>query len=208
MSTRDSHHRNPMTEDDGHTMPNDIHNNVVRIPPSRLYARAWAEQDDQPAERRTRLPLYHGTSLGRAKEIIYDGCLRRRDDPDDPSVSLTVDRGAAEYFACLAAGRDGQEGWPKCAPVVLEIDGFALQARFYDLCPGTQAWEVECRDDIEPLDEFLITAEPVSAHRIQEIIKSGRSTCKPTVDHSAGQLLAVGRFILHLQAKDGPQWWT
>jgi hypothetical protein len=103
----------------------------------------------------SRLPLYHGTSTRRLKQILEEGCLRATDDPaylGNVKLSLTTDRAVAEYFACAAALRDAGTGADEANGIVLELDGEGLIALLYEPVAENYDWDraVECRNSIEP----------------------------------------------------------
>jgi hypothetical protein len=51
--------------------------------------------------------------------------------------------------------------------------------------------EIECRDDIEPLEEVLIVVEPVPTERHQVLIERGYGAFKPATPPIAGFELTV-----------------
>jgi hypothetical protein len=74
--------------------------------------------------------------------------------------------------------------------VVLVLDGEGLLALNYNLVPfsdpywgeGECDWEneIECWDDIEPLDEVLMAVEPVPPERYQVYIERAVPHSSPT----------------------------
>ena len=51
--------------------------------------------------------------------------------------------------------------------------------------------EIECWDDIEPLEEVLIAVEPVASERYQHFIERGRTAFRPAIPSIAGFELTV-----------------
>jgi hypothetical protein len=160
----------------------------------------------------SRLPVYHGTSATRLTRIVEDGCLRAtdREDPDNPTVSLTLDRNVAEYFACQAALRASEAQLEADSnAVVLELDGHALAALFHELRAGEVSWQRElvCCDSIEQLDRVLIGSEPVPPERFADYRQLGRKAFMPTSEFDPSWALWLSHTILHDQAKSAPKWW-
>jgi hypothetical protein len=85
--------------------------------------------------------------------------------------------------------------------VVLVLDGEGLLTLNYDLAEFRDAiwgdgecdWEneIECRDDIEPLEEVLIRVEAVPPQRYQDFIERGPASFKPALPPIAGFELTV-----------------
>jgi hypothetical protein len=145
--------------------------------------------------------LYHGTSSARLKGILEDDRLRRA-TVGDQKIALTTERSVAEYFACNAvfADKHDRPGEDSSA-VVLTLDGEGLLALNYDLVQcsdpvwgeGECDWEneIECWDDIEPLEEVLIAVEPVASERYQDFIERGPAAFKTAIPPIAGFELTV-----------------
>jgi hypothetical protein len=140
--------------------------------------------------------LYHGTSTTRLKRIIEDGRLRRA-TRGDQKIPLTTQRSVAEYFACNAVFADKHDHPDKNASgVILMLDGEGLLALNYDLVQfsdpvwgeGECDWEneIECWNDIEPLEEVLIAVEPVPPQHYQTFIERGRAAFRPATPPTAG----------------------
>jgi len=135
--------------------------------------------------------LYHGTTTYRLRSILADDQLRRA-AVGDQKIALTTERSVAEYFACNAVSADKHDHREEeSSPVVLVLDGEGLLALNYNLVPfsdpiwgeGECDWEneIECWDDIKPLDEVLIAVEPVPAERCREFTDRGRAAFKPAI---------------------------
>jgi hypothetical protein len=159
------------------------------------------KQNEQHLYEGTRWVLYHGTSTARLKRILEDGRLRRA-TIGDQKIALTTERSVAEYFACNAVFADKHDHPDEeSSPVVLVLDGEGLMALNYNLVPfsdpvwgeGECDWEneIECWDDIEPLEEGLIAVEPVPPERYQVFIERGRVAFKPTAPPIASFELTV-----------------
>jgi hypothetical protein len=126
----------------------------------------------------------------------------RRPTFGDQKISLTTERSVAEYFACNAVFGD-KRNYPdeESSPVVLVLDGEGLLADNYNLVPfsdpywgdGESDWEneIECWDDIEPLEEVLMAVEPVPSERHQVLIERGCAAFKPATPPMAGFELTV-----------------
>ncbi len=111
--------------------------------------------------------------------------LRVSSTGTDRKISLTTERGAAEYFACAALASDNHDRPDvKSGPVVLSFDGKGLLELNYELEEfsdsvwglGKCDWENEiaCWSDITPLDATLIDIEPVADPRYQDFLKRRR----------------------------------
>jgi hypothetical protein len=158
-------------------------------------------QNDQHPYEGSRWVLYHGTSTARLKRILEDGRLRRPTFGDQ-KISLTTERSVAEYFACNAVFGD-KRNYPdeESSPVVLVFDGEGLLADNYNLVPfsdpywgdGESDWEneIECWDDIEPLEEVLMAVEPVPSERYQVLVERGHMAFKPATPPMASFELTV-----------------
>jgi hypothetical protein len=144
------------------------------------------EQNEQRFDEASRWVLYHGTSTARLKRILAEGRLRRA-TIGDQKIALTTERSVAEYFACKSVFGDRHDRPnEESTGVVLVLDGEGLLALNYDLAEfrdpiwgdGECDWEneIECRDDIDPLAEVLITTEPVPSERYGEYIERGRAS--------------------------------
>ena len=80
--------------------------------------------------------------------------------------------------------------------MVLVLDGEELLALNYDLAEfsdpiwgdGECDWEkeIECWDDIDPLDEVLIRVEPVPPQRYRDFVERGPASFKPPIPPIAG----------------------
>jgi hypothetical protein len=149
----------------------------------------------------SRWVLYHGTSTARLKRILADGRLRRATSGDQ-RIALTTERCVAEYFACNAVFADKHDHpGEESSAVVLVLGGEGLLALNYNLIPfsdpvwgdGECDWEneIECWDDIEPLDEVLMAVEPVPPERYQVLIERGCAAFKPNTPPIAGFELTV-----------------
>jgi len=159
---------------------------------------------------RSRLPLYHGTSAKRLKQILEDGCLggANPEDPDHAWVSLTLDRNVAEYFACRAALLDAGKFAAEGNAVVLELDGYALSALLHELSASEVGWEREVTcSDIEQLDRVLIAQEQVPPERFADFLRLGRKAFMPTSELKPDFALQLNQLLLHDQAKSAPKWW-
>jgi hypothetical protein len=120
----------------------------------------------------------------------------------DQKIALTTERSVAEYFACNAVFADKHD-YPDedSTGVVHMLDGEELLALNYDLAEfrdpiwgdGGCDWEneIECRDDIEPLEEVLIRVDPVPAQRYRDFIERGPASFKPATPPIAGFELTV-----------------
>ncbi len=159
------------------------------------------KQNEQHVYDGSRWVLYHGTSTARLKRILEDGRLRTS-GTDNPKISLTTERSVAEYWAYLAVfgdrrNRPGEDS----SEVVLVIDGEGLLEFNYDLSAFSDPiwgdkecdWEneIECWDDIEPLDEVLMAVEPVPPEQYQVFIERRRAAFKPAVPPMAAFELTV-----------------
>jgi hypothetical protein len=81
------------------------------------------------------------------------------------------------------------------------LDGEELLALDYNLVPfsdpywgeGECDWEneIECWDNVEPLEEVLIAIEPVPPERCRELTDSGRAAFEPAVPPIASFELTV-----------------
>jgi hypothetical protein len=149
----------------------------------------------------SRWVLYHGTSTARLKHILEDGRLRRA-SIGDQKIALSPERSVAEYFACNAVFADKHDHPDEeSSPVVLALDGEGLLADNYNLVPfsdpcwgdGECDWEneIECWDDIEPLEEVLMAVEPVPPERYQVLIERGCAAFKPNTPPMASFELTV-----------------
>jgi hypothetical protein len=159
------------------------------------------KQNAQHAYDGSRWVLYHGTSTARLKRILQDGRLRRP-TIGDQKIALTTERSVAEYFAFNAVFGD-KRNYPgeESSPVVLVLDGEGLLALNYNLVPfsdpywgeGECDWEneIECWDDIEPLEEVLMAVEPVPPARYQVLIERGYGAFKPATPPIASFELTV-----------------
>jgi hypothetical protein len=145
--------------------------------------------------------LYHGTSTARLRRILEGGCLRRA-SIGDQKVALSTERSVAEYFACNAVLADKHDHPDEeSGPVVLVLDGEGLLVRNYNLSPfsdpiwgeGECDWEreIECWDDIEPLEDVLIAVEPVLPQRYRDFIERGPVAFKPATPPRSGFELTV-----------------
>jgi hypothetical protein len=159
------------------------------------------KQNEQHVHEGSRWVLYHGTSTARLKRILADGRLRRATIADQ-KIALTTERCVAEYFACNAVFADKHDHPDEeSSPVVLVLDGEGLLALNYNLVPfsdtvwgeGECDWEneIECWDDIEPLDEVLMAVEPVPPERYQVLIERGYKAFKPATPPMASFELAL-----------------
>jgi hypothetical protein len=158
-------------------------------------------QNEQHVYDGSRWVLYHGTSTARLKSILRDGRLRAS-GTGDPKISLTTERSVAEYWACHAVFGDRRDRpGEDSSEVVLVIDGEGLLELNYDLSAfsdpiwgdGECDWEneIECWDDIEPLDEVLMAVEPLPSERYQVLIERGYGAFKPATPPMASFELAV-----------------
>jgi hypothetical protein len=158
-------------------------------------------QNEQHLYEGTRWVLYHGTSTARLERILGEDRLRRA-RVGDQKIALTTERSVAEYFACNAVFGDRHDlPNEESSGVVLVLDGEGLLVLNYDLVPfsdpvwgdGECDWEneIECRDDIDPLEEVLIRVEPVPVQRYQDYIERGRDAFKPAIPPIAGFELTV-----------------
>jgi hypothetical protein len=171
------------------------------VPPSTSARRATAigfepvNQNERHVYDGSRWVLYHGTSTARLKRILEDGRLRRA-TTGDQKIALTTERSVAEYFACNAVFADKHDRPDQeSSPVVLVLDGAGLLADNYKLVPfsdpiwgdGECAWEndIECWDDIEPLEEVLMAVEPAPPERYRDFIEHCRVAFKPTFSRIA-----------------------
>jgi hypothetical protein len=163
--------------------------------------RRAVKQNEQDVYEGSRWVLYHGTSTARLKRILEDGRLRKA-TVGDQKISLTTERSVAEYFACNAVFADKHDHPDEeSSPVVLVLDGEGLLAFNYNLVPfsdpywrdGESDWEneIECWDDIEPLEEVLMAVEPVPTERYQVLIERGCAAFKPNTPPIAGCELTV-----------------
>jgi hypothetical protein len=155
--------------------------------------RGRVKQNEQHVYDGSRWVLYHGTSTARLKRILEDGRLRRPTFKKKKiAIALTTERSVAEYFACNAVFGDKHDHPDEeSGPVVLVLDGEGLLALNYNLVPfsdpywgdGECDWEneIECWDDIEPLEEVLLAIEPVPLEQYQVFIERRRAAFKPTV---------------------------
>jgi hypothetical protein len=120
----------------------------------------------------------------------------------DQKIALTTQRSVAEYFACNAVFADKHDRPDEdSSGVILVLDGEGLLALKYDLVPfsdpvwgeGECDWEneIECWDDIEPVEEVLIAVTPVPPERYQTFIERGRDAVKPAAPPVAGFELTV-----------------
>jgi hypothetical protein len=159
------------------------------------------KQNEQDVYEGSRWVLYHGTSTARLKRILEDGRLRRA-TTGDQKIALTTERSVAEYFACNAVSADKHDHPDaESSPVVLVLDGAGLLVLNYKLVPfsdpiwgdGECAWEneVECWDDIEPLEEVLMAVEPLPPEQYQVLIERGYGAFKPATPPMAGFELTV-----------------
>jgi hypothetical protein len=159
------------------------------------------KQSEQHVYDGSRWVLYHGTSTARLKRILEDGRLRRA-TTGDQKIALTTERSVAEYFACNAVFGDKHDHPDaESSPVVLVLDGAGLLVLNYKLVPfsdpiwgdGECAWEneVECWDDIEPLEEVLMAVEPLPPEQYQVLIERGYGAFKPATPPIAGFELTV-----------------
>jgi hypothetical protein len=150
--------------------------------------RRRVKQNEQHVYEGTRWVLYHGTSTARLKRILADGRLRRA-TIGDQKIALTTERSVAEYFACNAVFADKHDHPnEESRPVVLVLDGEGLLALNYNLVPfsdpywgdGECDWEneIECWDDIEPLEEVLMAVDPSQP-------SDTRSSLSAVVPHSS-----------------------
>ena len=158
-------------------------------------------QNDQHPYGGSRWVLYHGTSTARLKRILEDGRLRKA-TVGDQKIALTTERSVAEYFACNAVSADNHDHPDaESSPVVLVLDGAGLLVLNYKLVPfsdpiwgdGECDWEneIECWDDIEPLEEVLMAVEPVPTERYQVLIERGCAAFKPATPPIASFELTV-----------------
>jgi hypothetical protein len=103
---------------------------------------------------------------------------------------LTTDRSVAEYWACHAVFGDlDRDPGVESSGVVLILDGERLLALNYDLTEsrddiwgeGKCDWENEiaCWGDIDPLDEVLIEAEPVTLERYRDLWSAVKQLLAP-----------------------------
>ena len=139
------------------------------------------KQNEKHLYEGSRWVLYHGTSTARLKQILGEDRLRKA-TAGDQKVALTTERSVAEYFACNAVFADKHDRPDQDSTgVVLVLDREGLLALNYDLAEfrdpiwgdGECDWEneIECRDDIEPLEEVLIRSSP-SQPSVTEILLS------------------------------------
>jgi hypothetical protein len=85
------------------------------------------------------------------------------------------------------------------SPVVLVLDSAGLLARNYNLLSVIRSgargcdWEneIECWDDIEPLDAMLKAVEPGPPKRSRDFIERGGIVFEPTVPPTASFQLTV-----------------
>jgi hypothetical protein len=158
-------------------------------------------QNEQHFNETSQWVLYHGTSTARLKRILEDSCLRKS-KIGDQKIALTTERCVAEYFACVAVFGDRHDRPnEESSGVVLMLDGEGLLVLNYDLAEfrdpiwgeGECDWEneIECRDDIDPLEEVLVRVEPVPVQRYQDFIERGRDAFKPALPPIAGFELTV-----------------
>lgn len=159
------------------------------------------KQNEQHVYEGSRWTLYHSTSTARLKRILADGRLRRATSGDQ-KIALTTERCVAEYFACNAVFADKHDHPDEeSSPVVLVLDGEGLLALNYSLLPfsdpvwgeGECDWEneIECWDDIEPLEEVLIAVEPVAPERYRDFSERGRVAFKSAIPPIASFELTV-----------------
>jgi hypothetical protein len=145
--------------------------------------------------------LYHGTSTARLRHILEEDCLRKA-NAGDQKVALTTEKSVAEYFACNAVFGDKHDRPnEESTGVVLVLDGEGLYALNYNLVPfsdpywgeGECDWEneIECWDDIEPLEEVLMAVEPVPPEQYQVYMESGYTSFAPTSPPAAEFELAM-----------------
>jgi hypothetical protein len=136
--------------------------------------------NDQPVGVRQRLILYHGTSTARLRSVLAENRLSptrylemRGGDLSISTgkVSLTTEPSVAEKWAHLAAVTDTHDHFSHdSSGVVLKLDGERLVELGYDLKHFSDPiWgegqcdcenEIACWEEIDPLDEVLITIEP------------------------------------------------
>jgi hypothetical protein len=158
------------------------------------------KQNEQHLDEGSRWVLYHGTSTARLKHILVEDRLRRA-TIGDQKIPLTK-RSVAEYFGCNAVFGDKHDHpEEESTGVVLVLDGEELLALNYDLAEfrdpfwgdGECDWEneIECWDDIEPLEEVLIRVEAIPPQRYQDFIERGPASFKPTTPPIAGFELTV-----------------
>lgn len=144
---------------------------------------------ERSAGKGSRWVLYHGTSTARLKSILKNGRLRTS-EPGDPKIALTTERSVAEYWACHAVLGDlDRHPGEESSGVVLMLDGERLLALNYDLTEfrdpiwgeGECDWENEiaCWGDIDPLDEVLIEAEPVTLERYRDLWSAVKQLLAP-----------------------------
>ena len=161
------------------------------------------KQNEQHLDEGSRWVLYHGTSTARLKLILGKDRLRRPTFKKKTiAIALTTERSVAKYFACNAVFGDKHDRPDQeSTGVVLVLDGEGLLALNYNLVPfsdpywgeGECDWEneIECWDDIEPLEEVLIEVESVPAERYRDFIERGPTAFKPAVPPKAGFELTV-----------------
>jgi hypothetical protein len=159
------------------------------------------KQNEQHLYEGSRWILYHGTSTARLKSILQEDRLRRA-GLGDQKIALTTERSVAEYFACNAAFADKHDRPDdESSPVLLVLDGEGLLALNYDLAhfsdpiwgEGECDWEneIECSDDIEPLEEVLIAVEEVAPQRCRDLTERGRTAFNPNIPPIAAFELTV-----------------
>lgn len=159
------------------------------------------KQNEQHLDEGSRWVLYHGTSTARLKQILAEDRLRKA-TIGDQKIALTTERSVAEYFACNAVFADKHDRPDEeSSAVVLVLDGEGLLADNYNLVPfsdlywgeGECDWEneIECWDDIQPLDEVLMAVEPVPPERYQVLIERGYKEFKPATPPMASFELAL-----------------
>jgi hypothetical protein len=159
------------------------------------------KQNEQHFDEASRWVLYHGTSTARLKPILAEDRLRKATSGDQ-KIALTTERSVAEYFACNAVFGDRHDRPnEESSGVVLVLDREGLLALNYDLAEfrdpiwgdGECDWEneIECWDDIEPLEEVLIRVEAVPPQRYRDFIERGPASSKPTTPPIAGFELTV-----------------
>jgi hypothetical protein len=140
------------------------------------------KQNEQHLDEGSRWVLYHGTSTARLKLILGENRLRKATSCDR-KIALTTERSVAEYFVCNAVFADKHDRpEEKSSAVVLVLDGEGLLSLNYDLAEfrdpiwgdGECDWEneIECWDDIEPLEEVLIRVEAIPPQRHQDFMAS------------------------------------
>ena len=157
------------------------------------------KQNKQHVYEGSRWVLYHGTSTARLNRILEEDRLRRA-AIGDQKIALTTERCVAEYFACNAVFADRHDHpEEESGPVVLVLDGEGLLALNYNVVPfsdpvwgdGECDWEneIECWDDIEPLQEVLLAVEPVVPERYPLT-----GTTQDEMSAGSGTLWATPRF--------------